>query len=78
MKNPALPIRLGAVVAASLVVAGCGGGGSADSQQATASPQGVLPPFNFEIHTLSNRADLISDGDALSRCGCRRTCRCRR
>jgi len=24
-----------------------------------------LPPFNFEITTLSNRADLISDGDAL-------------
>ncbi|HET9754592.1 MAG TPA: DUF6351 family protein, partial [Myxococcales bacterium] len=24
-----------------------------------------LPPFNFEIRTLSNRADLISDGDAL-------------
>ena len=67
MKNNALLIRLGAVVAASLFVAGCGGGGggSADSQQATASPQGVLPPFNFEIKTLSNRADLISDGDAL-------------
>src|SRR5689334_21076383 len=36
---------------------------------ATASPhdQGVaqLPPFNFSIRTLSNRADLISDGDAL-------------
>ena len=24
-----------------------------------------MPPFNFEIRTLSNRADLISDGDAL-------------
>jgi hypothetical protein len=24
-----------------------------------------LPPFNFEINTLSNRPDLISDGDAL-------------
>jgi hypothetical protein len=24
-----------------------------------------LPPFNFEIRTLSNRADLVSDGDAL-------------
>ena len=23
------------------------------------------PPFDFEIRTLSNRADLISDGDAL-------------
>jgi hypothetical protein len=28
-------------------------------------PQAVLPPFNYEIKTLSNRADLISDGDAL-------------
>jgi len=64
MKYNALPIRLGAVIAASLLVAGCGGG-SADSQQATTSPQGVLPPFNFDIKTLSNRADLISDGDAL-------------
>ena len=28
-------------------------------------PEAELPPFNFEIRTLSNRADLISDGDAL-------------
>src|SRR5438046_4461760 len=27
--------------------------------------QPTLPPFNFEIVTLSNRADLISGGDAL-------------
>ncbi len=65
MKNNAFLIRLGAVVAASLFVAGCGGGGGADSPQATASPQGLPPPFNFDIKTLSNRADLISDGDAL-------------
>ena len=43
-------IRIGALGIALLVVA-----------PATAEP----PPFNFEIHTLSNRADLISDGDAL-------------
>ena len=31
-----------------------------------AAPAGAEPPpFNFEIHTLSNRADLLSDGDAL-------------
>ena len=65
MKNTAFPIRLGAVVAATLFVAGCGGGGGESSQQTAMSPQGVLPPFNFEIKTLSNRADLISDGNAL-------------
>jgi hypothetical protein len=66
------------VVATALVVllAGCGGG-SEGSSTPTASPlavsqsqareesQAQLPPFNFEIKTLSNRADLISDGDAL-------------
>ncbi|HSC63895.1 MAG TPA: DUF6351 family protein [Caldimonas sp.] len=32
----------------------------------TMSPQAAqLPPFNFEIRTLSNRADLVSDGDVL-------------
>ena len=30
-----------------------------------ASAKAELPPFNFEIRTLSNRADLLSDGDAL-------------
>ena len=65
MKSAAFLIRLGAVVAATLFVAGCGGGDGAGSQQAAASPQGVLPPFNFDIKTRSNRADLISDGDAL-------------
>src|SRR2546423_10162101 len=33
------------------------------SAAAQAAPQ--LPPTNFEITTLSNRADLISGGDAL-------------
>ena len=65
MENTAFRIRLGAVVAATLLVAGCGGGGGESSQQATMSPQGDQPKFNFEIKTLSNRADLISDGDAL-------------
>jgi hypothetical protein len=32
---------------------------------APAQAQPQLPPFNFEIATLSNRADLISDGNAL-------------
>ena len=32
---------------------------------AVAPANADLPPFNFEIHTLSNRADLLSDGDAL-------------
>ncbi len=75
MKNTAFRIRLGAIVVAALFVAGCGGGGRESSQQAAMSPQGDLPPFNFEIKTLSNRADLISDGDALVEVKARRTCR---
>jgi Tannase-like family of unknown function (DUF6351) len=57
------PCHFGGALGAVLV-AGCGGGGSSSP---TESPQGraELPPFNFEIKTLSNRADLISDGDAL-------------
>ena len=59
------------LTAVATVVAGCGGGSGDPS--ATEQPQAVaastgqasLPPFNFEIRTLSNRADLISDGDAL-------------
>ncbi|HEX4235770.1 MAG TPA: DUF6351 family protein [Caldimonas sp.] len=67
-------ICLGAAGAAALLVAGCGGSGSAASDatampatpmSATVTAQGELPPFNFAIQTLSNRADLISDGDAL-------------
>src|SRR3954449_5358415 len=60
-------VRIGALGIALLVVAGFGGGaampGGADASVATAKAQ--LPPFNFEIRTLSNRADLVSDGDAL-------------
>ena len=69
-RRHALPNVL-VLTAVATVVAGCGGG-SADPS-ATEQPQAViagtgqasLPPFNFEIRTLSNRADLISDGDAL-------------
>src|SRR4051812_34889432 len=50
---PALWCAL-AVTAASLLLASCGGGGSSSS--------GSSP---VQIQTLSNRADLISDGDAL-------------
>jgi hypothetical protein len=62
-------LRIGALCVAMLAVAGCGGGGGeaptalADAQAQPA--QAELPPFNFEIRTLSNRADLLSDGDAL-------------
>jgi hypothetical protein len=61
--------RFGAVLLASFaaaLVAGCGGGGGSASAPPTATALSApLPPFNFEIRTLSNRADLISDGDAL-------------
>ena len=62
-------IRIGALGIALLAVAGWGAGGvgampdGADAR--VASTKAELPPFNFEIRTLSNRADLISDGDAL-------------
>jgi hypothetical protein len=51
-------------VLGALLIAGCGGG-SSPSSVPTATAQAQLPPFNFEIRTLSNRADLVSDGDAL-------------
>jgi hypothetical protein len=54
--------QLAAVVVAGLV-AGCGGGESPPSESAQARAE--LPPFNFEIRTLSNRADLVSDGNVL-------------
>ncbi len=56
--------RIGAILAATIVAAGCGGG-SSSADTSTSTAQGQLPPFNYEIKTLSNRADLISDGDAL-------------
>ncbi len=52
-----------AAVAFAALVAGCGGGAAAPSESAQA--KGELPPFNFEIKTLSNRADLVSDGNVL-------------
>ena len=64
-------IRRWAIVAVAITVTGCGGSGSPSVEPSSAN-SGVmsaavaqLPPFNFEIPTLSNRADLISDGDAL-------------
>jgi hypothetical protein len=70
MGNPMKkPVRWGssmvAVFAAACTsfIAGCGGGAGTSAPTETAQAQ--LPPFNFEIRTLSNRADLISDGDAL-------------
>src|SRR5207245_5600919 len=66
-------VRFGVIVVATLAVfvGGCGGGAPAPTEssqaesQALSKPQAQLPPFNFEIKTLSNRADLISGGDAL-------------
>ena len=45
--------------------AGGGGAMPAGANARVASAKAELPPFNFEIRTLSNRADLLSDGDAL-------------
>src|SRR5437764_474111 len=50
------------------LLAACGEGTPAPGESARAvrgSQAQQLPPFNFTIRTLSNRADLISDGDAL-------------
>src|SRR4051812_49024188 len=62
-------IRISLVGIALLVIAGWGGGvGRAMPDRANsqvASGKAELPPFNLEIRTLSNRADLLSDGDAL-------------
>src|SRR6476646_418248 len=62
-------IRITALAVALLAVAGWGGSGgramSGGSGAGVAPAKAELPPFNFEIHTLSNRADLLSDGDAL-------------
>ena len=51
-------IRIGALGIALLTVAGWPDG--ADATVATTKAE--LPPFKFEIRTLSNRADLLSDG----------------
>lgn len=52
--------RLGALALAVLVLASCGGGGGSGSD---VQSRGDNTPF--EIRTVSNRADLISGGDAL-------------
>ena len=58
--------RFGAILAATLVVSACGGGGETATSSTMMSPEAAqLPPFNYEIRTLSNRADLVSDGDVL-------------
>jgi len=65
-------IRSGLIAIAPLaMVAGCGGGApelevsSQAEREAIGDSRDNRPSFNFEIKTLSNRADLISDGDAL-------------
>src|SRR5215208_5257974 len=58
-------IRIGALGIALLAVAGWGGAMPDGAAARVASTKAELPPFNFEIRTLSNRADLLSDGDAL-------------
>src|SRR5467141_5188897 len=65
-------IRSGLIAIATLaIVAGCGGGAPELEVSSQAEREGIgdsrdnRPSFNFEIKTLSNRADLISDGDAL-------------
>src|SRR5438128_5535512 len=71
--NSSSTVRFGVIVVATLavVVGGCGGGAPAPTEssqaesQALSKSQAQLPPLNFEIRTLSNRADLISGGDAL-------------
>ena len=65
-------VQSGLIAVATIsVVAGCGGGAPELEVSSQAEREGVgdshqdRPSFNFEIKTLSNRADLISDGDAL-------------
>jgi hypothetical protein len=67
MNAPSVVTVRSALILAVILV-GCGGGAPAPTeaaQQALNGSQAQLPPFNFTIRTLSNRADLISDGDAL-------------
>jgi Tannase-like family of unknown function (DUF6351) len=67
MKSLAQGMRVAALCVTVLAVAGCGGGAAtSDPTGASVAPMKTEPPpFNFEIRTLSNRADLLSDGDAL-------------
>ena len=55
MRNAVVSTRIAAVVLMAVLVAGFGAGRT----------DAKAPPLNFGIHTLSNRADLISDGNAL-------------
>ncbi len=67
MRNVAVATRIGAVLFTAVLVAGFGDVSADASMPSASAPRAgaELPPFNFEIRTLSNRADLISDGDAL-------------
>ena len=67
MRNVAVSSRIGAVLFAAVLVAGFGevSAGAPSSSPSAPGAAAQLPPFNFEIYTLSNRADLISDGNAL-------------
>ena len=68
MRNAvAMSTRIGALFVAAALVAGFGdvSAGAPSSSPSTPGAEAQLPPFNFEISTLSNRADLISDGNAL-------------
>src|SRR5262245_21544420 len=66
--------RLGGALGIALAISACGGGGAPAVDQATATQadretagdaSGEGERSTFVIRTLSNRADLISDGDAL-------------
>ncbi|MBE0620583.1 MAG: hypothetical protein IH605_08335 [Burkholderiales bacterium] len=73
--HPRLIFRFGAILLATLAVAGCGSGSDpapTDSAQSAIQTQALSQNrqdrsqrLDFDIRTLSNRADLISDGDAL-------------
>ncbi|MBE0627002.1 MAG: hypothetical protein IH606_19550, partial [Burkholderiales bacterium] len=73
--HPGLISHFGATLLATLAAAGCGSGSGpapTDSAQAAIQAQALSqnrhdrsPRLGFDIRTLSNRADLISDGDAL-------------
>ena len=66
MRNVAVSSRIVVALFAAALVAGFGEVSTGASSSSPSAPvRAQLPPFNFEIHTLSNRADLMSDGDAL-------------
>src|SRR5215472_7755664 len=59
--SPNAPCRFIVLAISALLVQACGRGGRAPD----ASSEDQALSNQFEIRTLSNRADLISDGDAL-------------